>query len=87
MHALVLPRMSVPRKPGPRPRVVNKLQPVADRVLGVEASQAGNGVVKTHRAAGQPQPVRKAFEITRLDQVIPLYDTVPEAVRALLDVR
>ncbi len=35
--------------------------------------------------AGAIPRVRKAFEITRLDQVIPLYDTVPEAVRALLN--
>jgi anti-sigma B factor antagonist len=35
--------------------------------------------------AGAIPRVRKAFEITRLDRVIPLYDTVPEAVRALLD--
>jgi len=34
--------------------------------------------------AGLTPRVRKAFEITRLDRVIPVYDTVPQAVEALL---
>lgn len=33
---------------------------------------------------GATPRVRKAFEITRLDQVIPMYGTVNEAVQALL---
>jgi anti-sigma B factor antagonist len=34
--------------------------------------------------AGLTPRVRKAFEITRLDRVIPVHDTVPQAVEALL---
>ncbi|ROO82888.1 anti-sigma B factor antagonist [Actinocorallia herbida] len=55
-----------------------------------------NSIVATQRmtrglgpgvaVAGAIPRVRKTFEITRLDRVIPLYDTVPEAVQGLIGV-